>query len=51
MENNLQISNEENYFLQKREEIEKTFLPDESKTALSCFGDSDGKLTFVGKSN
>jgi len=26
MENNLQISNEENYFLQKREEIEKTLL-------------------------
>ena len=40
---------EKEFTVKKPEEIEKTFLADESKTALSCFGDSDGKLTFVGK--
>jgi len=40
---------EKEFTVKKPEEIEKIFLADESKTALSCFGDSDGKLTFVGK--
>ena len=40
---------EKEFAVKKPEEIEKIFLADESKTALSCFGDTDGKLTFVGK--
>ena len=34
--------------VKKPEAIEKDLLTDESKTALNCHGDTDGKLTFIG---
>ena len=34
--------------VKRPEAIEKDLITSESKTALSCHGDSDGKLTFVG---
>ena len=34
--------------VKKPEAIEKDLLSDESKTALNCYGDTDGKITFVG---
>ena len=35
--------------VKRPEAIEKDLITSESKTALACHGDSDGKLTFVGK--